>query len=376
VNFGSGSVIIPPNSATQFQVSDGSGIIYPFNLSNLAPCFSIVCDSFISAYNITNIPCFGQSDGSFSIVNSGGTAPYAISSVPSLGLGASFNQLSAGTYVVTVVDMNLCSNTLTIPIVELPPFTISSIANNTICGTASGSVATAISGGSNPYSYLWTPGNFTTQNVANLPIGVYHVSVSDANNCLITDSVYINNISEPTVSTNSSNTQCAGATGTVSATVSGGSGPYSYLWTPGNFTTANVVGLPVGTYNVIVQDLNNCQSTSTASISNLNQPSLSISVYNITCFGGSNGMAVAEVTNGTSPYSYVWSPFGGTNSIASNLTAGTFSVQVSDSLGCTDSMQVNISSPPQIVISETIIPSSCTGNNGGVATYASGGMEP
>ena len=127
---------------------------------------------------------------------------------------------------------------------------------------------------------------------------------------------------------------------------------------------------------MIVQDFNHCQSTATASISNLNQPSLSISVYNITCFGGSNGMAVAEATNGTGPYSYVWSPFGGTNSVATNLPAGSFSVQVTDSLGCTDSMQVNITSPPQIVISETIIPSSCTGNNGGVAAYASGGTAP
>lgn len=375
VNFGSGSVIVPPISATQFQVTDSSGIIYSFNISNISPCITI-CNSFISTYNITNNPCFGQSDGSFSLVNSGGTPPYTYSSVPSLGSGSSFNQLSPGTYVVTVVDMNLCSITLTIPIVELPALTISSIANNTICGTASGSVSTTISGGSNPYSYLWTPGNFTTQNVSNLPTGVYYVSVSDANNCLITDSVSINNISEPTVSTNSINTQCGVATGIVSATVSGGSGPYSYLWTPGNFTTENVVGLPVGTYNVIVHDFNHCQSTATATVSNVYQLSLSNTVYNITCFGGSNGMAVAEATNGTSPYSYVWSPFGGTNSVATNLPAGTFSVQVTDSLGCTDSMQVNITSPPQIVISETIIPSLCTGNNGGVATYALGGTAP
>jgi gliding motility-associated-like protein len=376
VNFGSGSVIVPPISATQLQVSDGSGIIYPFTISNLAPCFPNVCDSFISTSTITNISCFGQTDGSFSVGNSSGTPPYSYTSVPSLGFGSSFNQLSAGTYVVTVVDMNLCSNTLNIPIVEPPVLTISSIANNTICGTASGSVSTTILGGSIPYSYFWTPGNYTTQNVTNLPIGVYHVSVSDANNCLITDSVSINNISEPTVSTSSSNTLCGGATGIVSANATGGSGPYSYLWTPGNFTTENVVGLPEGTYNVIVHDFNHCQSTATASISNLNQLNLSHTVYNLTCFGGSNGIAVVEATNGTGPYSYVWSPIGGTNSIASNLPAGTFSVQVSDSLGCTDSMQVNITSPPQIVISETIIPSSCTGNNGGVAAYASGGTAP
>jgi gliding motility-associated-like protein len=242
-------------------------------------------------------------DGSFSIATTGGTPPYSYTSVPFLGmgLGASFNQLSAGTYVVTVVDMNLCSNTLNFSIIEPPALTATSTGSNIICGTSNGSVATSASGGSIPYSYLWTPGNFTT---------------------------------------------------------------------------ANVVGLPAGNYNVSVVDFNNCQVTSTVSVSNLNNLNLSNTVQNLTCFGGSNGMAVAEATNGTSPYSYVWSPTGGTNSVATNLPAGTFSVQITDSLGCTDTMQVNITSPPQIVISETIIPSTCTGNNGGVATYASGGMAP
>jgi hypothetical protein len=236
----------------------------------------------------TDISCFGQVDGAFNIVNTGGTAPFLYSTSPNLGSGSSFNQLSAGNYVVTVVDMNFCSNTVAIQIHEPPALSISSFTTNTICGTSSGSVST---------------------------------------------------------------------------TVSGGVGPYAYFWTPGNFTTDNVVGLPIGTYEVMVRDVNHCQITDSVTISNLNQLSLSNTVFNLACFGGANGMAIAEATNGTGPYSFVWSPIGGANSTATNLTAGTYWVQVSDSFGCTDSMQINITSPPQIIIAESIIASDCNTDN-------------
>jgi gliding motility-associated-like protein len=99
-------------------------------------------------------------------------------------------------------------------------------------------------------------------------------------------------------------------------------------------------------------------------------------VSNISCFGGTNGAAMAQVLGGTAPYTYAWTPSGGTNATASNLSAGTYGIQVTDNSGCIGTTSVSITEPTQIIITETIIPSSCTTDNGSVSVVVTGGTGP
>jgi gliding motility-associated-like protein len=203
------------------------------------------------------------------------------------------------------------------------------------------------------------------------------VSILDVNNCPGSLSITITQPSVPlSVTTSSSSTLCGTANGSITANGIGGTAPYSYLWTPGNGNTATVSNLAAGVYSLVITDANGCSSNGTATVSNSNGPTVNCTVSNVSCFGGTNGAAMAQVSGGTSPYTYAWTPSGGTNATASNLSAGSYVVQVTDNTGCIGTAGVTITEPSQLVITETIIPSSCTTDNGSVSVLVTGGVSP
>ncbi|RFS13431.1 PA14 domain-containing protein, partial [Emticicia sp. C21] len=201
--------------------------------------------------------------------------------------------------------------------------------------------------GSGGISYQWAgPNGFSsgTQNptITNVATpansGTYTVTVTNANGCsaTATTSVTINAIPEITIGSNSP--VCSGQT--LSFTASGGtsyqwSGPNNFSSTSQNPSIANVNSIHSGTYTVTVSNVSGCTSTSTIVI---NQPPVlttSITKVDVSCNGGNNGSATVTPVGGTSPYTYQWSPSGGTGATASNLTAGTYTVTVTDAKGCT-----------------------------------------
>ncbi len=303
VNFATGTTVTPPAGSTQFQVTDNAGTVYTFTAVNLVPCTTTPCTSLtVNASNITNVSCFGGNNGAITVNASGGIGPYTYSWTPNTGNGANVNNLLAGTYSVSILDVNNCPGSMTINV---------------------------------------------TQPTAALAVGTSSVS-----------------------------TLCGTSNGSVSALVNGGTAPYSYLWTPGNGNTATVANLAAGVYSLVITDANGCTSNGTATVSNSNGPTVNCTVSNISCFGGTNGAAMAQVSGGTSPYTYAWTPSGGTNATASNLSAGIYAVQVTDNTGCIGTASVTITEPTQITITETIIPSSCTTDNGSISVVVSGGTGP
>jgi gliding motility-associated-like protein len=303
VNFATGTTVTPPAGSTQFQVTDNTGTVYTFTAANLVPCTTAPCTSLtVNASTVTNVSCFGGNNGAISVNASGGIGPYTYSWTPNIGNGASVNNLTTGSYSVSVLDVNNCPGSLTVNIIQ-------------------------------PASAM-------------------------------------------TVSTSSVSTLCGTSNGSVSAVVSGGTSPYSYVWTPGNANTATVSNLAAGVYSLVVTDANGCTSNGTATVSNSNGPTVTCVVSNISCFGGTNGAAMAQVSGGTAPYSYAWTPSGGTNATASNLSAGTYAVQVTDNTGCIGTAGVTITEPTQIILTETIIPSSCTSDNGSISVVVTGGTGP
>ncbi len=303
VNFATGTTVTPPAGSTQFQVTDNAGTVYQFTGANLVPCTTSPCTSLtVTSSNVTNVSCFGGNNGSVTVSASGGIGPYTYSWTPAVGNGASVNNLVAGTYSVSVLDVNNCPGSLTVNITQpAAALAVSTSSVSTLCGTSNGSVTAVASGGTSPYGYAWTPGNATTSTISNLAAGIY---------------------------------------------------------------------------SVVVTDGNGCTSNGTATVSNSNGPTVTCVVSNISCFGGTNGAAMAQVSGGTGPYTYAWTPSGGTNATASNLSAGTYAVQVTDNTGCVGTTSVTITEPTQIILTETIIPSSCTTDNGSVSVVVTGGTGP
>src|SRR5690606_16659043 len=165
------------------------------------------------------------------------------------------------------------------------------------------------------------------------------VTVTDANNCTKTTTV---TIAEPVLLeasialTNVVNVSCFdGNDGSAMVTVSGGTAPYTYSWSPSGGTAATASGLTAGTYTVTVTDGNLCTTTRTSTIAQPTALTATTSQVNVSCNNGSDGSALVTVSGGTAPYTYSWSPSGGTAATASGLTAGTYTVTVTDGNLCT-----------------------------------------
>ncbi len=294
--------------------------------------------------------------------------------------GATTEDLSgvpAGTYTVTVTDANGCTSTASYTILA-PAVALSATCGgtNALCnGDANGSASVTAADGIPPYSYNWSNGS-TNSSISGLIAGTYCVTVTDAMGC---SAICCYTVTEPAVllaSCSGTNALCNGdANGTAAVSESGGTGPYSYLWSNGG-NTNSITGLLAGTYCVTVTDANGCTATCCYTVT---EPAVLLTLTaqtNVSCFGGSDGMATANPTGGTAPYSYAWSN-GSTSQTTTGLSAGTYSVIVTDANLCTTLASVIITEPPQLVISETHVDVSCNGGgNGSIDLTLVGGTPP
>ena len=172
--------------------------------------------------------------------------------------------------------------------------------------------------------------------------------------------------------TASANVGCYGqSTGSATVTVTGGNGPYTYNWSNGG-NTATINNVPAGIYTVTVTDQNGCAGIGSINITQPPQLVATASGNNINCAGQSTGSAIAAVSGGTPGYSYLWSN-GGTTASVNGLVAGTYSVTVTDSKGCTDTAQVTITQNPALVISINSASATCSQNNGWATATGTGG---
>ncbi len=207
--------------------------------------------------------------------------------------------------------------------------------NNIDCyGMASGSVTASITGGTGPYTYLWSPAGATTQTVSNLPAGCYTVTITDANGCVISQTECITQAPIfSAIATIANPILCNGNSATVLVAATGGTSPYSGT---GTFT------VPAGNYNYSVSDVNGCNSIVPITIST--PTAITLSANSTDELLGNDGTATASVSGGTAPYSYLWTPSGQTGATASGLSAGTYNLDVTDANGCTESTQVQVGS--------------------------------
>ena len=334
----------------------------------------------VSFSSQTNVSCNGGSNGSATASASGGTSPYAYSwNTSPVQTTATATGLAAGVYTVTVTNANACTNTNSVTITQPSALSasISSQTNVSCNGSGNGSVTITASGGTTPYSYIWS-NSAITATISNLPAGTFTVTVTDHNGCTATAITTITQPSALSASIGSqTNVSCNGSTnGSVTANISGGVSPYSYLWS----NSSNQViasNLSAGAYTVTVTDHNGCTATAVATITQPSALSTSVSSQtNVNCNGGSNGSVTITASGGTIAYTYLWSNSATTATI-SNLPSGTFTVTVTDHNACTKTNSVTITQPIALsasIGSQTNV--SCNGLTNGSATVTAGGGTP
>ena len=323
----------------------------------------------------TDVSCNAACNGTATVNPSGGTPGYTYAWSPSGGNAATANNLCAGNYTCLITDLNGCTLSQTFLITEPTPLTVSSAGFNVTCyGVCDGQVVAIPSGGTPNYTFAWSTG-CANPSCPNICAGTYSVIVTDMNGCTVTSTATVTQPSDITITPTSVAAHCSLPDGSASATFSGGTGTLTPVWynpaTPGS----SISGVVAGNYFIVVTDANGCDDTANVVIAN--SPGVAAAAGTITpvsCFGGNDGSAVVNANGGTTPYTYAWNCSPSTTNTASNLTAGPCSVVVTDSAGCTSTVNVTINEPTQLDVTATAVPSTvCVGQPIVITATGSGG---
>jgi gliding motility-associated-like protein len=320
-------------------VTDSKGCITQSIANVTAPT------AITSAVSSVPATCFGNSDGSVTIVASGGTPGYSYTWSPGGSGATTVSGLPAGTYTCTITDAAACSFVSSVFLGEPKILTAGNTSSDITCnGLKNGSTTINPAGGTKPYTYSWSPGGATTQTITGLGAGNYTCMVTDVNGCTVNS---VDSISEPSainLSLSNGVVPCFGAsTGKDTASAIGGTGILSYSWTPSGGSTYIGTGLSVGTYTCTVQDGNGCTLSQTVTVTQTAQINGNPKTVNAICTA-SNGSAIVTPTGGLGNYDYSWSPGGAITDSISMVPAGSYTCTITDTAGCSVKVMVVIAS--------------------------------
>ncbi|MBI2967292.1 MAG: gliding motility-associated C-terminal domain-containing protein, partial [Bacteroidetes bacterium] len=329
-----------------------------------------------------SVSCTGLCDGDAYAVVSGGISPYSFQwDDPLATQNYELHNVCSGIYQVTITDGNGCTATGNAAITEPVAFILSVSQVDASCGQADGSAAVTASGGSPPYTYNWSNGQ-TLNSILNLVAGIYTITVTDANNCVISTPATISNLNGPVImGIISDSVSCSGGNdGSATVAASGGTPPLSYQWDdPFNQSAPAVVNLPAGTYTIVVRDANGCAASAPVTIYEPLPMVYNINTVNPSCNNYCDGSAYISVTGGTPPYSYQWNTGNNSDTLqgVSALCAGYYDVVITDFHGCITSGTALITDPQSFTVSITVTANSCYNSCDGTATAnTSGGYSP
>jgi PKD repeat protein len=277
-----------------------------------------------------------------------------------------------GTYQVTVTDAVGCSANGSVSVLAANSTLLVSVNQPPVlCNGATTTLSAAASGGFGGYSYSWNTGATSPSIVVGA--GNYCATVTDGGGCITSACVNVTQESPLNVSIPTPAKVCNGSPATITASAAGGQAPYTYLWNTGQ--TAQSITQLAGTYTVTATDAIGCTKTATVTITQATPLAATISSNPVSCFGGNNGSASVNASGGTSGYFYSWTPYGGSSSIAGGLVAGTYTVNITDAIGCATTTVVTVNQPNALAasISSTVSPGCYGGNNGSATVNVTGG---
>lgn len=333
--------------------------------------------------SVYHVDCNGSNTGAIFVTTSGGTAPYSFmwSNGDTL---EDADSLIAGAYTIIVTDTNGCFATQG-PDTILEPTALTSTLDNIVDASCyaynDGQILTTTSGGVGPYTFFWSDSS-NVEDLIGIFAGTYFATITDSNGCELNIGPHI--VNQPTqivpVLDSVTSLACNGdVNGAVYISVSGGNGPYIYVWNNGQ-VNQDIVNLPGGNYFSTVTDLDGCFSIA-GPYTVVEPAAIGIAgstVSNVTCNGLGNGVVDITVTGGTIPFTYSWS-----NSAVSedliNVNPGTYSTTMVDANGCSFVAGPFIISEPT-VLSSLVAASqdvACLNdNNGTIDVEVSGGTAP
>ncbi len=260
-----------------------------------------------------------------------------------------------------------------------PPFTYTVSISGAMCPNP-GMANAIVSGGTAPYSYSWTnvaTSAVTTGNPGILPVGNYDLMITDAAGCTwgsvySGDSIYMYDLPAFSFSLTSTIANCTNGTATAGP-VTGGTAPYSYLWSNGA-TSSSLSGLTMGAYNLTVTDAIGCSVVETAYVEQAVSITAPVTPTPATCTAA-DGAVIAFGSGGMPPYSYLWSN-GATTQSQTGLTEGYYTVNVTDANGCIGEGYGYVSASSPVTASYTATSSSCTAPTGTATLSIAGGTTP
>ncbi|MDX2002456.1 MAG: gliding motility-associated C-terminal domain-containing protein [Chitinophagales bacterium] len=390
------------------QATDANGCMGDTTLNVTGPPQIAITPSVVSNYNGQPISCYGAADGEIAVSATGGTGGFSYQWDAAAGgqTTANATNLQAGSYNVTVSDANSCTVSGNIIITQPALLVASAIVSSnyngrdiSCFGAADGAITANVTGGTAGYTFAWS-NTQSSQTAGNLSVGNYSVSVTDANGCTANSSISLTQPNPVSVGAsvtsnyNGQQVRCFGANdGTAAALATGGTGAYTYQWSPGNISGANASGLSANVvYTVLATDQNGCTAQNTLQLTgptSVTATAAVVSNYNgrdISCFNANDGAASVAGSGGTPPYTFQWDPSAGgvINTVAGALRDGTYNVSVTDANNCRAVTSVTLTHPPQILPTASVLTNyngynvSCFGRRDGRATVSTvnGGTAP
>ena len=361
------------------SVTDASGCTQDFSFFIDEPETPLT-----ASFELTSVTCYGESTGSISINATGGGGLYSYQ-LNAVDTTAIIDDLLAGTYMVEVLDQNLCTFNQEVTIAQpLAPLTaLASIEHVKCHGDSTGEIDVIVSGGTSPYEYMWVSSDsIIMTNSSNLLTGLFQDTyVLQIQDSLMCTQWYSYDILEPTepisLEANTFDVNCHGQNdGQIDLIVNGGTGPYDFQWNTGE-NSSSLNGISAGTYLCEIVDGNNCMASINVEI---NEPSellmLTVEGHDLMCNGDSSGEINSFVQGGTPPYSYEWST-GQTTASINQLAPGSYALTVTDDKNCNAYSGALINEPEALqVISETSDVLCFGESNGSVVISVSGGTQP
>ncbi len=316
---------------------------------------------------LQGVLCFGNTTGVLQGEMTDGFAPYQYQWSSSAQNAGVLNNLPAGTYQVTVTDAVGCTGTAIHEITQPPQIVVSDLITHILCrGDTNGDITLNVTGGVSPYIYTWSNGA-SSSHISSLAAGAYSVVITDMNNCTY-QGFYTVNQPEKAVEVDLivRDVICYNTnSGAVLATGDGGTPPYLIIW----YKNGSIIGngselnsLPAGTYNVVVRDQNNCETSQYFTLNEPEELFVSFEVIAASCRGNDDGQAWLAVAGGTQPYDYQWNN-GDLSALLDSVNSGNYTVTVTDANSCTKTLNIYIPESSKLCLR---IPNAFTPNGDGV----------
>lgn len=366
------------------EVSDGNGCL-------ATACTPVTQPEGLNIADVlTHIDCFGNCNGAIDVTVSGGVGPYTYLWAGPAGFGTTdedIANLCGGNYVLRITDDNGAQATATYTIIEPPALSIVLSGTDSVCfELCNGVLNSVVSGGTPDYNLLWTKPNAAVDSVPSLNNacgGTYSLFVQDKNGCSLSDQITIFELNDITTTTAVVDANCSQADGSGVATAANGVGGYSFTWL--NQAAQNVgqsdsaFNLLAGTYYVNITDNFGCTAQDSILVNNIPGGTLTGSVssdYNgadISCFGLCDGEVTLSMTGGTAPFNYSWNGSSQASPVFTGLCAGNHLFSVTDNVGCTAQLSINVMEPVRVTGNLTVVNESCVALCDGAIDIAGSG---